>query len=227
MSESHSKKTLTALVDCAIAQFEESGYEETTIDRIAEAASVSKRTVFRYFRTKEDILLRVHNERFRTFESELRRGSQVDPLDAVFRAASRSFEEIWDDPELHRRRYRLLFGNEPLRRRMCATDLDYQRAIVEYIQSFGRGESLLITEMVAAAGIAGINRVFLTFSEGAERSTCDKELQRVFQAVRRASSGLLAERSRTVVVLAETDLPLNDVASVLEGAGLPTNGPHR
>ena len=98
---------------------------------------------------------------------------------------------------------------------------------MEYIQSFGRGESLLITEMAAAAGIAGINRVFLTFSEGGERSTCDKELQRVFQALRRASSGLLAERSRTVVVLAETDLPLNDVASVLEGAGLPTNGPHR
>ena len=32
------------------------GYEETTIDQIAEAAGVNRRTVFRHFATKEAIL---------------------------------------------------------------------------------------------------------------------------------------------------------------------------
>lgn len=42
----------------AIEQFEEHGFDAVTIERIAEAAEVSPSTVYRYFGTKEGLVLR-------------------------------------------------------------------------------------------------------------------------------------------------------------------------
>ena len=45
-----------ALEAIALRLFAEQGYDETTIDQIAGAAGVSKRTFFRYFDAKSDVL---------------------------------------------------------------------------------------------------------------------------------------------------------------------------
>ncbi|WP_444545074.1 TetR/AcrR family transcriptional regulator [Streptomyces filipinensis] len=50
-------KTREAIRAATYALVEEQGYDATTIDQIAERAEVSPSTVFRYFPTKEDIVL--------------------------------------------------------------------------------------------------------------------------------------------------------------------------
>jgi len=45
------------LMDIAMALFAQQGYEATTIDELAQAAGMSKRTFFRYFGSKEDLVL--------------------------------------------------------------------------------------------------------------------------------------------------------------------------
>lgn len=45
------------IVKAAIKRFLEKGFDETTVDEIAEDAAVSRSTVFRHFPTKEDIVL--------------------------------------------------------------------------------------------------------------------------------------------------------------------------
>ncbi|MGW2328780.1 TetR/AcrR family transcriptional regulator [Streptomyces sp. NPDC001700] len=50
-------QTRQAIRRAAYRLFAEQGYEATPVDRIAEAADVSPSTVFRYFPTKEDIVL--------------------------------------------------------------------------------------------------------------------------------------------------------------------------
>jgi AcrR family transcriptional regulator len=50
---------MTAQVaDMAVDLFLERGYEETTIDDICAVAGISRSSFFRYFRSKEDVLLR-------------------------------------------------------------------------------------------------------------------------------------------------------------------------
>ncbi|MGI5377861.1 TetR/AcrR family transcriptional regulator [Streptomyces sp. CA-251387] len=50
-------KTRTAIRTATYALIKEQGYDATTIEQIAERAEVSPSTVFRYFPTKEDIVL--------------------------------------------------------------------------------------------------------------------------------------------------------------------------
>ncbi len=50
-------RTRTAIRRAAFGLIAEQGYEATTIEQIAEASEVSPSTVFRYFPTKEDIVL--------------------------------------------------------------------------------------------------------------------------------------------------------------------------
>lgn len=52
----HANRTRAALLVAALNLFSANGYDETTTDQIAEAAGVSPRTFFRYFRTKESVL---------------------------------------------------------------------------------------------------------------------------------------------------------------------------
>ncbi|MBF6022607.1 TetR/AcrR family transcriptional regulator [Lysobacter niastensis] len=42
-----------AILDAAVAEFRQSGYEATSMDRIADSAGVSKRTVYNHFPSKE------------------------------------------------------------------------------------------------------------------------------------------------------------------------------
>ncbi|OBB17663.1 hypothetical protein A5761_09925 [Mycolicibacterium setense] len=49
-------KTRSAIVDAALALFEESGVDDTTADQIAERAGVARRTFFRYFPNKESVV---------------------------------------------------------------------------------------------------------------------------------------------------------------------------
>jgi len=51
------RETRRRLAETGLRLFLEHGYEQTTLDAIAEAAGVSRRTVFHYFDQKEDILL--------------------------------------------------------------------------------------------------------------------------------------------------------------------------
>jgi AcrR family transcriptional regulator len=46
------------LLDAALSVFAEHGYRTTTLDQVAEAAGVTKGTIYHYFSTKEELLLR-------------------------------------------------------------------------------------------------------------------------------------------------------------------------
>jgi AcrR family transcriptional regulator len=54
----HRKQDLVrgAIWDAAVTLFAENGFDETTVDQIARAAGVSRRSFFRYFSSKSDLM---------------------------------------------------------------------------------------------------------------------------------------------------------------------------
>jgi AcrR family transcriptional regulator len=80
------KKAMTrqALEDQALRLFAEQGFEHTTVDEIAAACDVSRRTFFRYFSSKEDVLSHEeadHGEA--TFELIAARPADEPPLQSL------------------------------------------------------------------------------------------------------------------------------------------------
>lgn len=57
LRERKRRQTRETLAKVAYALFDERGYDDTTVDAIADAANVSPRTFYRYFETKDGVLV--------------------------------------------------------------------------------------------------------------------------------------------------------------------------
>jgi AcrR family transcriptional regulator len=87
LRERKKAKTRAALQQHALRLFRERGYEATTVDEIADAAEVSSSTFFRYFPTKEDVVLydALDPLLFEAFEAQPADLSPVGALRATMR----------------------------------------------------------------------------------------------------------------------------------------------
>ena len=90
LRERKKARTRAAIREHALRLFREQGYQATTVEQIAAAAEVSPSTFFRYFPTKEDVVLQDDMD-IRMAEALAHQPAGLAPLAAV-RAAVR---EAW------------------------------------------------------------------------------------------------------------------------------------
>jgi AcrR family transcriptional regulator len=110
-----------ALARAAEHLFLTRGFDETTVEQIAQAAGVSRRTFFRYFESKEDVLA-AHAEQFgeRFYEALAARPAGEPPLVAIRNALVPALEAGIRDPDVLRYTIRLLRETNSLRRVVMA-----------------------------------------------------------------------------------------------------------
>ena len=98
LRERKKARTRAAIREHALRLIRENGYQQTTVEKIAEAAEVSPSTFFRYFPTKEDVILQDDMDT-RMIEALERQPPGLGPIAAV-RAATRQVFASYTEADL-------------------------------------------------------------------------------------------------------------------------------
>lgn len=134
MSETPSPSTArTGVVAAALELFEQHGFEATSVEQIAQAAGVSRSTYFRQFGGKEDVVFADHEVLLAELREFLSAGHH-DPWAAVCAASERVFRHFAADPDIARRRYRVVRDVPALREREIVTVFRYERLFDDYLR---------------------------------------------------------------------------------------------
>ncbi len=118
----------------ALALFAERGFEATTLDDIAAALGVSRRTLFRYYPSKNDIVWAEFSDHLAGLRERLSRASADEPLMDVLRRAVVAFNDYGADelPEL-RIRMALITSVPALQGHSMLRYRDWCEVIAEFV----------------------------------------------------------------------------------------------
>ena len=150
MSETPAPPSRTAVVAAAIDLFVANGYDQTSVEQIAQAAGVSRSTFFRQFGGKEDVVFADHEVLLAETRAYLSQPHD-DPWAAVCEASVRVFRHFAADPELARRRYVIVREIPDRRDREIVTVFRYERLFDEYLR-----EALPGLDPLDAVGFAAL-----------------------------------------------------------------------
>ncbi len=81
------RTTRARLSEVALRLFARDGFEATTVDDIADAAGIARRTFFRYFATKADVVWGEFDAELERLRERLRRAPDDEPMVDVVRTA--------------------------------------------------------------------------------------------------------------------------------------------
>jgi AcrR family transcriptional regulator len=180
LRERKRRETRQRLAETGLRLFLEKGYEQTTLDEIAEAAGVSRRTVFHYFDHKGDILLA-----WKSGLAEAMRAAILEerpdraPLDVVLSALQRLAGRYQADD--HIRIERLLSSSESLGASKLANYAEQEQAVFEALVALWpapeRRERL---RLVAMTTVGALRLAFERWAERGGAETLADHLHRAF-----------------------------------------------
>ncbi|MFK0194419.1 TetR family transcriptional regulator [Kitasatospora sp. NPDC090308] len=186
------------LTAAAMELFATQGYEETTVDQIAAAAGVARRTFFRYFRSKEEAIFPDHDDTLvRVADLLASADAEEHPLDVVCRGIKEVLRMYASTPEMSVARYQLIRQVPALREREIAVVSRYERLFTRYLlgrfdaaeqtppgwQRGGDDDSML-AEVSAAAVVAAHNHVLRRWLRAGGHGDVEAQLDHSFGVIR-------------------------------------------
>ncbi|SFK91631.1 MULTISPECIES: mycofactocin system transcriptional regulator [Amycolatopsis] len=131
------RRPITSRAEVEHAAFElfaRQGFERTTVDDIAQAAGIGRRTFFRYFPSKNDIAWGDFDSELERLRKRLAGYPPEVPLGDAIREALVEFNRI--DPEeapWHRRRMELILTTPALQAHSTLRYADWRQVIAEFV----------------------------------------------------------------------------------------------
>lgn len=177
------------LAVAALDLFAEQGYDATTVDQIAETAGVGRRTFFRYFRSKEDVVFPDHDERLAEVVGILDSDeTSEDPLTVVGRAAELVLEMYLAEPEVSLKRFELTRRVSSLRDKEIASIDRYQRVFSRYLRARYTDEQDggLRAAVASSAVVAAHNQVLREWLKSGGELAAPERLREALRIVRSA-----------------------------------------
>ncbi|GGS78624.1 TetR family transcriptional regulator [Streptomyces cinerochromogenes] len=159
-------KTREAIRVATYALIREQGYDATTIEQIADRAEVSPSTVFRYFPTKEDIVLT--DEYDPLMLEELRARPAAEPwTDSVRHVMHRAIDAMMaEDAEVARMRAHLAVQVPAVRSRMIESMSETGRLLrTALAERFALAPDGLEVRVCATALVAGLMEATMSWAE--------------------------------------------------------------
>lgn len=130
LRERKRRQTRQRIIDAGLKLFLANGFDETTLDAIAEAADISRRTFFYYFKSKEDIVLAYqHGSIERLRDTIVSESPDRPPLDVVRTALLKLASEYSAEEMIPIDR--LMVSTESLRARKQASYVAQEQALFD------------------------------------------------------------------------------------------------
>jgi AcrR family transcriptional regulator len=195
--EAHKAATRRAIQDAADAMFAAKGFGTTTVREIADAAGVTERTFFRYFPSKEALLVEDILSWLPTLGDAIRaRPADETPLDALLNTVLALGEDVW-----HTARPNLtwLFHDGPPAGRLANTApallLQFEQVIADALADRRRAsghpqsDDVFVDQVLARAGVsalrsAGIRHWQLRTGGRGDETTPAELVERAFAILR-------------------------------------------
>lgn len=143
------------LEQVAFDLFAGDGFEHTTVDRIAQAAGIGRRTFFRYFDSKNDVVWGQFTEQLELMRQRFRARPADEPLMDSVRAVVVEFNRVdAAETERHRRRLELILRVPALQAHSTLRYAEWRAVVAEFAaRRLGTAESALIPQTVAYAAL--------------------------------------------------------------------------
>ncbi|MEU6082792.1 TetR family transcriptional regulator [Streptomyces sp. NPDC047108] len=230
------------LAAAAMELFATKGYEATTVDEIAAAAGVARRTFFRHFRSKEEAIFPDHDDTLVRAEAVLEAApAHEHPLDTVCRGIKEVMRMYAASPSVSVERYQLTREVPTLREREIASVARYERLFTRYLLGHfderahrDGDDDPLLAEVAASAVVTAHNHVLRRWLRSGGQGDVEAQLDHAFAIVRDTfGTGIGAGRpasserepavsvstaGEVLVTVARTDAPLREVMRTIEQA---------
>jgi AcrR family transcriptional regulator len=175
LRERKKQKTRWAIQEHALRLFDKQGYDATTIDQIAAAAEISPSTFFRYFPSKEDLVIQDQYDEMLMAALKAAPPEQ-NALAAIRSAAAAAFKALGPEEEARLRERSVLVMSVPALRARSFENFLGTMDMLRHALAQRLGRSADDLEMRAFAGaivgaMVGVVEVWL--AEGEKRSLAE------------------------------------------------------
>ncbi|MEU7657616.1 TetR family transcriptional regulator [Streptomyces lincolnensis] len=226
------------LAAAAMELFATKGYEATTVDEIAAAAGVARRTFFRHFRSKEEAIFPDHDDTLIRAEAVLNAApAHEHPLDTVCRGIKEVMRMYAARPEISVARYTLTREVPTLREAEIASVARYERLFTRYLLGHfdehahddDANDDPLLAEVAASAVVTAHNHVLRRWLRAGGQGDVEAQLDHAFAIVRKAfgtgrsntsrpAAATASTQGEVLVTVARVDTPLDEVMRTIERA---------